>query len=305
MSEKARLIVTTDKQGEFSIELSTVVTIGRSNSSDVFVDDPDASRRHAEIRRRGNNYILSDLGSVNGTWLNNRRVTVPRDLEDGDQIRIGNGTIRYVAAPGDVELDSTVGQSTTRRLISNGHVVVLVADIRNYTAMSEKIPSREMSRLLSDWFKKASDIIETRNGIIDKFIGDAIMACWVVAESDAPTQVNQALAASRELLACAGAFSNEVTAQFPDHKFRIGIGLNIGEAMFGNVGTDTNQSFTVVGDCVNVAFRLEALTKEKGTPVIVSNGIVESANGDYQFDDLGEAVVKGRKEPVSIWALNL
>ena len=54
--------------------------------------------------------------------------------------------------------------------------------------------------------------------------------------------------------------------------------------MFGNVGSGVNQSFTVVGDCVNVAFRLEALTKEKGTPVIVSNGIVESAAGDYQFN---------------------
>ena len=131
------------------------------------------------------------------------------------------------------------------------------------------------------------------------------MARWVIAESDASNQVNQALAASRELLACAGTFSNEFSAQFPDQKFRIGVALNIGEAMFGNVGSGANQSFTVVGDCVNVAFRLEALTKEKGTPVIVSNGIVESAAGDYQFNDLGQAVVKGRKEPVSIWALNI
>jgi adenylate cyclase len=305
MSVKAKLIVTTDKQGQFTIELSDLVTIGRSTSNNVFIDDPDASRHHAEIRRLGNHYILIDLGSVNGTWLNSRRITIPKDLEDGDQIRIGNGAIRFVAAPGEIQVDSTVSQST-RRLISNGHVVVLVADIRNYTAMSETLPSRELSRLLADWFKQASDIIETRNGIIDKFIGDAIMACWVVAaRSDAQNQVSQALAASRELLACAGTFSNQFSAEFPDHQFRIGVGLNIGEAMFGNVGTDANQSFTVVGDCVNVAFRLEALTKEKGTAVIVSNGIVESATSDYQFNNLGEAVVKGRKEPISIWSLNL
>jgi adenylate cyclase len=305
MSEKARLIVTTEKQGQFTIELADLVTIGRSTSNNLFIDDPDVSRQHAEIRRHGNNYILIDLGSVNGTWLNSRRITVPRDLEDGDQIRIGNGAIRFAAAPSEIQGDGTFGQST-RRLISSGHVVVLVADIRNYTAMSETLPSRELSRLLADWFKQASNIIETRNGIIDKFIGDAIMACWVVAaKSDTPNQVSQALAASRELLACAGTFSNQFSGEFPDHKFRIGIGLNIGEAMFGNVGTDANQSFTVVGDCVNVAFRLEALTKEKGTPVVVSNGIVESAAGDYQFNNLGEAVVKGRKEPVSIWSLNI
>ena len=305
MSEKAKLIVTTEKQGQFTIELSDLVTIGRSTSNNVFIDDPDVSRHHAEIQRLGNNYVLIDLGSVNGTWLNSRRITVPRDLEDGDQIRIGNGDIRFVGPPGEIQSDGTISKST-RRLISSGQVVVLVADIRNYTAMSETLPSRELSRLLGDWFKHASDIIETHNGIIDKFIGDAIMACWVVpAKTDAPNQVSQALAASRDLLACAGTFSNQFCAEFPDHKFRIGVGMNIGEAMFGNVGTEANQSFTVVGDCVNVAFRLEALTKEKGTPVIVSNGIVESAQGDYQFNNLGEAVIKGRKEPVSIWALNI
>jgi adenylate cyclase len=154
MSETAKLIVTTDKQGQSTIELSDLVTIGRSTSNNVFIDDPDVSRHHAEIRRRGNNYILIDLGSVNGTWLNSRRITVPKDLEDSDQIRIGSGAIRFVGAPDEIQSDGTVGKST-RRLISSGHVVVLVADIRNYTAMSETLPSRELSRLLSDWFKQA------------------------------------------------------------------------------------------------------------------------------------------------------
>jgi adenylate cyclase len=81
--------------------------------------------------------------------------------------------------------------------------------------------------------------------------------------------------------------------------------LTIGDAMQGNVGTGENQSFTVVGDSVNVAFRLEALTKEKKTPVIVSKSIMESATSEYRFQDLGETSVKGRKEPVSAWSLNL
>src|SRR5262249_26293232 len=154
--------------------------------------------------------------------------------------------------PGAAQLDGTVSQST-RRLISNGHVVVLVADIRNYTSMSETLPTRELSQLLAEWFARASAIVERHTGIIDKFIGDAIIQCCVVAsKSVAANQVNQALAASRDLLACAGAFSHRFNVQFPEYTFRIGVALNIGEAMFGNVGTGTNQSFTVVGDCVNV-----------------------------------------------------
>ena len=187
-----------------------------------------------------------------------------------------------------------------------GHVVVLVADVRNYTGMSEVLPNREFSELMSEWFRQAGDIIKRHNGTIDKFIGDAVMASWVVAsKSDPSFEVNQALDAARGLIACAGVFSTRLAAQFPEHTFRIGVGLNIGEAMLGNVGTAENQSFTVVGDSVNVAFRLEALTKEMKAPVIASKGIAECAANEHQFRDLGQATVTGRQEPVSIWALNL
>src|SRR5262249_28234202 len=150
------------KQGQFTIELSDLVTIGRSTSNNVFIDDPDVSRHHAEIQRLGNNYMLIDLGSVNGTWLNSRRITVPRDLEDGDQIRIGNGDIRFVGPPGEIQSDGIIVKQT-RPLTSSGQFVVPFPDIQNYPAMSETLPSRELSRLLGDWFKHASDIIETHN----------------------------------------------------------------------------------------------------------------------------------------------
>lgn len=304
-SEGAKLIVASENETETVIELGELVTIGRSSTNHVFVDDPDASRRHAEIRRRGQHYHISDLGSSNGTWLNGRRITVPKNLEDGDLIKIGNTSLRFVAAPVAIPLDGTVSQAT-RRFISNGRVVVLVADIRNYTAMSEVLPSRELSRLLSDWFRQASDIIERHSGTLDKFIGDAVMAYWVIPpKSNASHEVTLGLSTARDLMTCAGTFSSRMATEFPGYVFRIGVGMNTGDAMLGNVGTGENQSFTVVGDSVNVAFRLEALTKEKKTPVIVSKGVMEAAGSDYQFVDLGEATVKGRKEPISIWALNL
>ena len=245
------------------------------------------------------------MGSANGTWLNGRRLTVPKDLEDGDQIRIGRVHLRFEAASIAAQYDGSMSPSTTY-MMRTEHVIVLVADIRHYTGMSEVLPNSEFSQFVSEWFGQASDIIQTHGGTVDKFIGDAVMAFWIAAsKSDPSNEVNQALETARELIARAGVFSNRLSAQFPEHTFRIGIGLSIGDAIQGNVGTGENQSFTVVGDSVNVAFRLEALTKEKKTPVIASRGIMEFAANAYQFDDLGQATVKGRKEPVSVWALNL
>jgi adenylate cyclase len=245
------------------------------------------------------------LGSANGTWVNGRRLTVPKDLEDGDEIQVGRVKLVYQApvmpAPDDLSM-----APSTKFAMRTEHVVVLVADIRNYTGMSEALPGAEFSQLISSWFRESSHIIEKNSGIVDKFIGDAIMAFWITSsKSDHPKEVKLALQTVTELMARAHVFSSRLNNEFPEYEFRIGVALNCGDAILGNVGTGENQSFTIVGDSVNVAFRLEALTKEKNVPVIVGRGIVGAAGNEYQFSDLGEVQVKGRKEPVPIWSLNL
>jgi adenylate cyclase len=301
----AKLIVSIEGQAGKIVALDNLLTIGRSIGCQVVLDDHEASRNHAEIRLIGGRYRLSDLGSANGTWVNGRRLTVPKDLEDGDEIQIGRVKIQY-QAPLEAAADDSSMTPSTKFAMRTEHVVVLVADIRNYTGMSEALPSAEFSQLVSTWFREGSQIIEQHGGIIDKFIGDAIMAFWITSsKSDHSKEVNLALQTVTELVARAHVFSTRLNTEFPEYKFRIGIALNCGDAILGNVGTGENQAFTIVGDSVNVAFRLEALTKEENAPVIVGRGIVEAAGKEYQFSDLGEVQVKGRKEPVPIWSLNL
>jgi adenylate cyclase len=303
----AKLIITPEGKPESVIELmDDRLTIGRSTNNQLVVDDQKASRSHAEIRHLGGGrYRISDVGSANGTWINGRRLTVPKELEDGDQIMIGSVQIRFVA-PSITRTQEVTMSTGTALFMRNELVVVLVADIRNYTGMSEALPNREFSRLISEWFRESSDIIERHGGIIDKFIGDAVMAYWVASSKTEPgKEVNESLRTARALIERANLFSTRVSSQFPGNTFRIGVGLNMGDAMLGNVGTGENQSFTIVGDSVNVAFRLEALTKEKSSPVVASHSITSAADPEFQFRDLGEAEVKGRKEPVSIWALEL
>jgi adenylate cyclase len=302
----AKLIVTHEGKPEVTIELADRLTIGRSTNNQLVVEDQKASRNHAEIRHiGGGRYRINDVGSANGTWINGRRLTVPKELEDGDQILIGSVQLKFVAPP--VTRTQEVTMSTgTALFMRNELVVVLVADIRNYTGMSEVLPNREFSRLISEWFRESSDIIESHGGTIDKFIGDAVMAYWVAASKTEPQkEVNASLRTACDLMERAALFSQRVSSQFPGNTFRIGVGLNMGDAMLGNVGTGEIQSFTIVGDSVNVAFRLEALTKEKASPVVASRNITEAAEPQFKFRDLGLAEVKGRKEPVSIWGLEL
>src|SRR5262249_49270286 len=149
-------------------------------------------------------------------------------------------------------------------------VVVLVADIRNYTGMSEVIPSHDFSILIADWFREAGDIVERQGGIVDKFIGDAVMAYWLVAERSHPEpEVDGRRRAARDLVRTSAAFAGRIAGQFPDQTFRIGVGVNLGDAVAGNVGGGGHPSFTIVGDSVNLAFRLESLTKERGCTVVV------------------------------------
>ncbi len=309
-SQKAKVIVTPEGGAESVIELGERLTIGRSTGNQLVVDDNNASRRHAEIRHvAGSRYRLFDVGSANGTWLNGRRLTAPKDLEDGDQIVIGNVMMRYVgtdAISSGEHATTNTSLFSTSLAMRNEIALILVSDIRNFTGMSEVLPAQEFSRLISDWFRESSEIVERHQGTVDKFIGDAVMVYWLIPNpSDPSKEVGASLDAARDLIERAGQFSIRLSSQFQGHKFRIGVGINMGEAIFGNIGTGANQSFTIVGDSVNVAFRLEALSKEKGFPVIVSRYVTDHAGNGFQFRDLGEVEVKGRKEPVSIKALKL
>ena len=303
--DKAKLIITVAGKPDIVVELPQMLTIGRSTANQLVLDDQRASRKHAEIRRVDEaQYCLLDLGSSNGTWLNGRRITGRYDLMDGDQIVIGDVRLRFIAPPAPARNDASMA-SGTALFMQSENVIVLVADIRDYTSMSEALPGSEVSRVISDWFREASEIIEQNHGMVDKFIGDAIMAFWVVAERSRPErETAAALNASQALIDRAESFSKDFCKQFPGYSFRIGIGLNMGEAMLGNVGTGKFQSFTVVGDSVNVAFRLESLSKELNASIIVGSSITGYARGsEYSFRDLGAVEVKGKVEPVQAYAL--
>jgi adenylate cyclase len=305
--DTARLIITTEGRDLQVVELGERLTIGRSTSSGLVLDEKTASRNHAEIRRVGRRrYQLADVGSANGTWLNGSRITVPKDLNDGDQIQVGAVRMKFVA-PSDPQVShSKTAASGTVLDIRNEVVVVLISDVRNYTTMSEAFPTREFSEIITQWFRETTEIVKVNMGTVDKFIGDAVMAYWVAkVKADPEPEVNAALNAARTFVSGAQAFSDRHSSRFPGFCFEVGVGLTLGPAMLCNVGNSEHQSFTAVGDTVNVAFRLEPFSKTKGYPIIVSGELAAIASNRYRFHELGQTEVKGRRQPVSIFGIEL
>jgi len=153
------------------------MSLGRSSANDIVLKQKRVSRNHAVVRCLArNDYYVIDLGSANGTYVNNDRVVTPRGLVDGDTIRIGDSVFKFHSTKQSSQLDPEDDEdcatvvATMEPTIMN--VTVLVADIRGYTAMSERIPVGLLASVIAAWFRSASDVIERHEGVVDKFMGE-------------------------------------------------------------------------------------------------------------------------------------
>ncbi len=182
----------------------------------------------------------------------------------------------------------------------NRVLAVLFSDIRGFTSIAESMLPDEMVNSLNRYFSVMVDIIMKRKGIVDKYIGDAIMAFFgapVKHEDDA----YQALLAALEMTEGLKDFNKEQAAAGKP-SFHIGIGLNYGVVTVGNIGTEKKMEYTVIGDMVNLASRLEGLTKYYKQEIIVSESIVRKAKDKLPFRLLDTVAVKGKKEGVKIFS---
>ena len=291
-----------------TIALESSCTIGRTPDNDLVIDDPLVSRHHALISLLSSQqYYVTDLGSANGTFLNGRPVVLPALIKSGDELRIGGAKLILdrPQSPGPLPpAESPEPAFNTQRNFSVQTVLLLVVDIRGFTRLSESIPAAKLAQFIGGWFQDVSRTIEKHGGTIEKFIGDAIKAYWLPdGEGVGPNFVRTPLIVAQELLKLAQVHHAKLTQEYPALSFGIGCGIHCGEATLGNVGNMGGRDFTATGDCVNVAFRIESLCKEKGRPILVSQAVKDQAGANFQFDDCGVCQLKGRTEPVHIFAL--
>ena len=182
-------------------------------------------------------------------------------------------------------------------------VTILFCDLRDFTGMSEKMAPADVLTLLNRYLDRMSTVIEKHGGVIDKYIGDAIMALFGAPIAD-PAAASKAIAAAREMARALNVFNLELAAEGRP-VLAFGIGINTARVVAGNMGSNTRLNYTVIGDGVNLASRLEALTKNPAydTPIIVSESTLRAMQDPPPSRVLGEVTVRGKAEPVKIFAL--
>jgi adenylate cyclase len=274
------------------------------------------------------------LGAGAGVWIS-RRVSRPLETLRGSLQEIGKGKLDTTVpiAEGDefgevarsVEAMAVglqererlrsgfaryVSQQVVQSIVESGetpvlsgqrkHVTVLFADIRGFTSMSERLPPEKVVKLLNEYFERMIDVVFRHGGTLDKFMGDGLMVLFG-APLDDPYQeehaVRAALDMQRQLRKLCEKWKLEGRGEV-----RIGIGINSGNAIVGNVGSMKRMEYTAIGDTVNLASRLETATKELGVEILMSEYTYSATRAICEAERMGEITVKGRTEPVTVFS---
>lgn len=178
-------------------------------------------------------------------------------------------------------------------------MTVLFSDIRGFTAASEKGAPEDIVRQLNEYFTAMVDVLFRHQGTLDKFVGDMVMGLFGAPVKD-PHHADHAVQAALEM-ASTLARLNDAWAANGSPRMEIGIGINTGEMIAGNIGSDAIMSYTVIGDAVNLGARLESLNKDYGTRILISEETRSQLTVPVATRSIGEVSVKGRKRPVVVY----
>jgi adenylate cyclase len=178
-------------------------------------------------------------------------------------------------------------------------MTVLFSDIRGFTSVTEKGQPEELVAQLNEYFSRMVEVVFRHHGTVDKFVGDMVMALFS-APVDDPDHAEHAVAAAVEMVEVLGQLNRKWRAE-GKVTLDIGIGVNSGEMIAGNIGSSSIMSYTVIGDNVNLGARLESLNKDYRTRIIISDATRTRLRGSYTVRALGDVTVKGKTRAVAIF----
>jgi adenylate cyclase len=268
------------------------------------------------LRRDGaTDYFACPLTFYNGrhqamAWTTDR----PGGFSDADIARIEEvksaiatvieaRAMRFIAG---TLLEIYLGRTAGRRVLDGEvrraegermHAVILASDMRGFTQLSDRLPGEALIALLDDYFDAVAAPVQARGGEVLKFVGDGVLAIFPLGECGETEAARSALAAASETLERIQKLGEERGRT----RFRIGIGLHLGEIIFGNVGAADRLDFTAIGPAVNLAFRLESLTKRLDRQLIMSRDFARVV--ERPVLSLGFHPVKGLSQPEEVFAL--
>lgn len=237
------------------------------------------------------------VGDLESAYNQVKQYAYKSVLAKNSEERIRHIFQKYV--PGEV-IDEVLKAKGEKLLIGKKqNATILFSDIRSFTSFAENLSAEELVTILNTYFNVMVGIIMEHKGIIDKFMGDAIMALFgaPVQYGDDPSQ---AVKTSLEMIHELEGF-NKNQVRLGIRPFKIGIGLNTGNVVVGNIGSNQKLEYTCIGDTVNLASRLEGLTKMYGIPIIISEFTLKQAGTNVHARELDAVRVKGKVQPVRIY----
>jgi adenylate cyclase len=216
------------------------------------------------------------------------------------EIRVKNRLARtlletYVGAhAGDLILAGATrrGTGTTVR------AAIMICDLRDFTRISDNWPRDDVIDLLNGYFDAMSEPIARHGGEILKFMGDGLLAIFPLSQKQACANLLRAVTEARQAMVAL----NQRNGETGHDQLKYGVGVHVGDVMYGNIGSSSRLDFTVIGPAVNMASRLEALTKQLGKPVLLSRAFADFVKGDFNVERVGEHAVRGFNDPIELFA---
>ena len=183
-------------------------------------------------------------------------------------------------------------------------VTILFSDIRSFTGLSEKLPPQQLTRLLHEYFDAMTDEVFATEGIVDKYVGDALMAFWG-APIEQPDQADRAVRTAINMVRRLKQLQEKWRSEGVSADLDAGIGINLGIATVGNLGSTRRFDYTLVGDAVNAASRIEQLNKEYRSHIIISETTKAQLTISVPTKDLGDIQVRGRERPIRVYEVEV
>ncbi len=216
------------------------------------------------------------------------------------EIRIKNRLARTLLETyvGPHAAEMVLAGATRRGSGTTVRAAIMICDLRDFTRISDNWPRDDVIDLLNGYFDAMVEPITQHGGEILKFIGDGLLAIFPLTEPAACANLLHAVTGARKAMAELNARHAE-TGRAP---LRYGIGIHVGDVMYGNIGSQTRLDFTVIGPAVNMASRMEALTKQVGRPVLMSRAFAELVEGPFALERVGEFPVRGFSDPIELFS---
>jgi adenylate cyclase len=230
--------------------------------------------------------------------LTERFVEMGRGLAERERLRDAFGRFsNEIIAERAMKGDLTLGGETKR-------VTVFFSDIRSFTAMSEKLEPQEVVEFLNDYMTRMVECVDKTGGVVDKFMGDAVMAVWgAPLSAGSPAQDAFNCVKTALLMRAALLEFNKDRGRDKEPRIRIGCGINTGDVVAGQIGSQKRMEYTVIGDTVNLANRTESLNKPFGTDILITENTYALIGKQLITEEMPPVRVKGKEKPVRMFAV--